>query len=79
MQLRLMELLDKCGPVIYIGPNELSHGVLEAWEDIFGHYRSGHRREDPGSRLELRCRSYYMQKSVFLCDGNLGGITSSSA
>lgn len=41
-----MELHDKYGPVVRVGPNELSYGVPEAWEDIFGRYIPGQRKEN---------------------------------
>lgn len=47
LHLRLMELHDKYGAVVRVGPNELSYGVPEAWEDIFGRYKPGVRQENP--------------------------------
>lgn len=33
-------------PVVRVGPNELSYGVSEAWEDIFGRYKPGQGKEN---------------------------------
>ena len=47
LHLRLTELHDKYGSVVRVGPNELSYGDPEAWEDIFGRYKPGQRKENP--------------------------------
>lgn len=39
---KLLELHDKYGRVVRLGPNELSYIAPEAWEDIMGRHRPGH-------------------------------------
>ena len=42
-----MGLHGKYGHIIRVGPNELSYDIPEAWEDVYGRYREGQRKENP--------------------------------
>ncbi|RYP27802.1 hypothetical protein DL767_007514 [Monosporascus sp. MG133] len=42
-----MQLHNKYGPIVRIGPNELSYSSPEAWEDIYGRYVPAKRKENP--------------------------------
>ncbi|KAF6803257.1 cytochrome p450 [Colletotrichum sojae] len=41
------ELHDIYGPIVRIGPDELSFICPEAWEDVYGRYIPGKRKENP--------------------------------
>lgn len=43
---KVMELHQQYGPIVRLGPDELSYVVPEAWEDIYGRYRAGQRKEN---------------------------------
>ena len=43
---RLLELHEKYGPVVRLGPNELSYTDPKAWEDIMGRPRAAERQEN---------------------------------
>lgn len=40
---RLLELHDAHGPVVRLGPNELSFTMPEAWQDVMGRPKPGHK------------------------------------
>ncbi|KAI1374302.1 cytochrome P450 [Hypoxylon crocopeplum] len=44
---KIMQLHEKYGPIVRIGPDELSYASPEAWEDIYGRYIPAKRRENP--------------------------------
>ena len=44
---KIQELHRKFGPVVRVGPNELSYSVPEAWDDVYGREKLGSRRENP--------------------------------
>ena len=46
LHLSLFAHHEKYGPVVRVGPSELSYTVPEAWEDIFGRYKPGIRKEN---------------------------------
>lgn len=43
---KIKELHDKYGPIVRIGPNELSYSCPEAWDDIYGRYVPAKRKEN---------------------------------
>ncbi|KAE8825616.1 hypothetical protein PTNB73_08613 [Pyrenophora teres f. teres] len=45
--LKIRKLHSKYGPIVRIGPNELSYACPEAWEDIYGRYVPAKRKENP--------------------------------
>ena len=44
---KLLELHDKYGLIVRLGPNELSYIAPQAWEDIMGRHKAGQRNENP--------------------------------
>ncbi|KAF5518689.1 Cytochrome P450 monooxygenase hmp1 [Colletotrichum aenigma] len=42
----LMDIHTKYGPIVRVGPNELSYAIPEAWDDVYGRYRAGKRKEN---------------------------------
>ena len=44
---KLLELHDKYGLVVRLGPNELSYIDPQVWEDIMGRHKAGLRNENP--------------------------------
>lgn len=44
---KLLELHEKYGLIVRLGPNELSYIVPEAWEDVMGPHKAGKRSENP--------------------------------
>lgn len=43
---KLMELHNKYGPIVRVGPDELSYSDPEAWDDIYGRHVAGKRKEN---------------------------------
>ena len=44
---RIKQLHEQYGPIVRVGPNELAYAVPEAWDDVFGRYVPGKRKENP--------------------------------
>lgn len=44
---KIRRLHDEYGPVVRVGPDELSYSSPEAWEDIYGRYVPAKRKENP--------------------------------
>ncbi|KAK1585491.1 cytochrome P450 [Colletotrichum navitas] len=43
---KIMELHNKYGPIVRVGPDELSYALPEAWDDIYGRYVPAKRKEN---------------------------------
>lgn len=44
---KIRQLHEQYGPVIRIGPDELSYATPDAWDDIYGRYVPARRKENP--------------------------------
>ena len=47
---KLLHLHNVYGPIVRLGPKELSYIELEAWEDIFGRHKAGEQSENAKAR-----------------------------
>lgn len=42
----LWDIHEKYGPIVRVGPNELSYANADAWDEVYGRYRAGKRKEN---------------------------------
>lgn len=46
MHTSLWAMHEKYGPLVRVGPNELSYASADAWDEVYGRYRPGKRKEN---------------------------------
>lgn len=42
----LWQIHEKYGPVVRVAPNEISYASADAWDEVYGRYRAGKRKEN---------------------------------